>query len=69
MSLLMNIDAAATFLGLPRNTLYELTRNRSQQRQKHPIPFAKVGKKIYFQRESLERWVAILEHKNGKGGK
>ncbi len=63
--LVLNLSQAAELLGLTRQQLYELTRSRSRVRQRIPLPTLRLGKRLAFRRESLERWVAQLE---GTGG-
>jgi len=59
--LLLNLTQAAEFLGLKPTQLYQLTRQRSLVRQAIPLPHIRLGKRLAFRRESLERWVAKLE--------
>lgn len=59
--LLLNLTQAAEFLGLEPTQLYQLTRQRSLVRQAIPLPHIRLGKRLAFRRESLERWVAKLE--------
>ena len=59
--LLLNLSQAAELLGLKPSNLYELTRSRSRMRQKFPLPIIRLGKRLAFRRESLERWIAQLE--------
>lgn len=59
--LVISISEAASLLGLSKQQLYELTRERSRARSTHPIPFLRLGKRIAFRRESLEQWIAKLE--------
>jgi excisionase family DNA binding protein len=59
--LLLSLSQAAELLGLKPSQLYELTRRRSRCRQAFPLPFVRLGKRIAFRRESLERWIAQLE--------
>jgi excisionase family DNA binding protein len=59
--LVLSLEQAASLLGLGGNQLYQLTRKRSQVRQSKPIPFLKLGRRLVFRRESLERWIAELE--------
>jgi excisionase family DNA binding protein len=59
--LVLSISDAASLLGLTKNQLYELCRKRSRSRQVHPIPAIRLGKRLAFRRESLERWIAELE--------
>jgi predicted DNA-binding transcriptional regulator AlpA len=59
--LLLNLVQAAELLGLKPSNLYELTRRRSLTRQRVPLPYVRLGKRLAFRRESLERWIAQLE--------
>jgi excisionase family DNA binding protein len=59
--LLLNLSQAAELLGLKPSNLYELTRSRSRCRQAFPLPFVRLGKRLAFRRESLERWITQLE--------
>ena len=59
--LLLNLSQAAELLGLKPSNLYELTRRRSRVRQAVPLPYVRLGKRLAFRRESLERWIAALE--------
>ena len=68
--LLLNLAQAAELLGLTKPQLYELTRSRSRVRQTIPLPYVRLGKRLAFRRESLERWIAALEsganHREGR---
>ena len=59
--LVLNLSEAADLLGIKPSQLYEHTRERARVRQRIPIPHLRLGKRICFRRESLERWVAQLE--------
>ena len=59
--LLLNLAQAAELLGLTKPQLYELTRSRSRVRQAIPLPYVRLGKRLAFRRESLERWIEQLE--------
>lgn len=59
--LLLNLSQAAELLGLKPSNLYELTRSRSRVRQAIPLPYVRLGKRLAFRRESLERWIEQLE--------
>ena len=63
--LLLSISEAASLLGLTKEQLYQLTRERSRVRQAQPIPVVRLGKRLAFRRESLERWIASLESLGG----
>jgi len=47
---LLNVEQAATFLGLAKPTLYAHTSKRE-------IPHLKRGKKLYFEKEKLIEWL------------
>jgi len=49
-SQLLTVKEAASFLDLAVPTLYKLTSNRE-------IPFFKRGKRVYFRKEELVKWV------------
>jgi len=59
--LLLSLTEAAALLSLTKQQLYELTRSRSRRRQAIPLPYVRLGKRLCFRRESLERWIAQLE--------
>jgi excisionase family DNA binding protein len=59
--LVLNLSEAAELLGIKPSQLYEHTRARARARQRIPIPHLRLGKRICFRRESLEKWVAQLE--------
>lgn len=73
---LLTIGEAAVYLNLAKQTLYGYTSQRL-------IPFIKRGKKLYFERESLDKWLQEgkkqtqaeiaasvgLKQKGGKNGK
>jgi excisionase family DNA binding protein len=59
--LVLSLSQAAELLGLTKEQLYELTRSRSRVRQAVPLPCLRLGKRLRFRRESLERWIAQLE--------
>ena len=51
----LNIDEACKFLHLAKQTIYGYT-------SKDEIPFIKRGKKLYFKKADLEKW--LLGNKN-----
>jgi excisionase family DNA binding protein len=57
--LLLSMAEAARLLSLTKQQLYELTRSRS--RIVHKLPVVRLGRRLCFRRESLERWIAQLE--------
>jgi excisionase family DNA binding protein len=56
--LLLTISEAASLLGLSKQQLYQLTRERSRCR----LPFVRLGKRLAFRRESLVAWIAANEN-------
>lgn len=46
----LNIDEAMLYTGLPKATMYELTRERR-------IPHSKRGKRLYFAKNELAAWL------------
>ena len=66
--LLLSLTEAAALLSLTKQQLYEgkapTLRGRvlrSRLRQAIPLPYVRLGKRLCFRRESLERWLAELE--------
>jgi excisionase family DNA binding protein len=60
--LLLTITEAASLLGLSKQQLYQLTRERSRSRQSRPLPYVRLGKRLAFRRESLIAWIAANEN-------
>ena len=59
---LLNVQQLADFLGVTVSTVQGLTRKRSRGREDvAPIPYLKIGRRVYFRRESVERWIAARE--------
>jgi excisionase family DNA binding protein len=57
---LLTIEDVGQILKLKPTSVYELTRERSQKKQPHPIPFLKVAGKVRFSREAINQWLAKL---------
>lgn len=55
----LNVKEASAFLNLAPQTIYQFTSSRS-------IPFLKKGKKLYFSRDSLSKWLSEGQKKTGK---
>ena len=51
----LNIREAADYLGLPESTFRKLVAKRYRR-----IPFTKMGKRIIFKRDILDRWAEKL---------
>ena len=65
LKLILSLEEAAVLLGMPSRRLYEHTRARARARQHIPIPHLRLGRRLAFRRESLEKWIAQLEAENG----
>jgi excisionase family DNA binding protein len=59
--LVLSLSEAASLLGLTKQQLYQLTRERSRCRQARPLPFLRLGKRLAFRRESIEAWIISQE--------
>lgn len=46
----LSVDETADFLGIPKSSVY-------QHSHKRTIPYFKTGKKLYFKRADLERYI------------
>jgi excisionase family DNA binding protein len=51
----LNISEAAAYLGLPESTFRKLVARRYRR-----IPFTKMGKRIIFKRDILDKWAEKL---------
>ena len=54
MSEVMDIDKAASFLNIPKKTVYKMTSART-------IPHSKAGKRLLFVKTELLEWVKSLK--------
>jgi hypothetical protein len=61
MEPLLNLEQAGEILGLTRNQMFELTRERSQMRRRVRLPVVKIGKRCLFRREALQQWIVAME--------
>lgn len=59
--LLLNLEQTAQYINHTPPQLYELTRARSRARQRVPIPFVRIGKRLMFRKEALQQWIVALE--------
>lgn len=58
---LLNVDQLAQFLGVTVNVVHGLTRSRAQRSADPTIPHLKIGKRCFFRRESVLRWLEEKE--------
>lgn len=58
---LLTLEEVGQILKIKPSSVYELTRERSQRKQTHPIPFIKVAGKVRFSREAINQWLLQLQ--------
>ena len=58
---LLGVDEVAQRLGVPKGTVYELTRQRANVRGHIPLPHFKVGKRLKFNWTAVVNWLDTLE--------
>jgi excisionase family DNA binding protein len=58
---ILTLDEVAELLKLKRGTVYELTRERSQKRQAHPLPHLRIAGKLRFNKAGVLEWLQKLE--------
>ena len=56
----MNVDEAAKFLGIGRNSLDDACK-------RHEVPHRRVGRRILFSRSALLRWLGATQEAAGRG--
>ena len=56
----LTILEVAALLKMTKRQVYELTRNRGQVRQDHPIPVLKINGNVRFLRSDIDRWLQKL---------
>jgi len=61
---LLDVAQVAQRLGLPKSTLYELTRQRAHINS-HPLPCFKLGRRLKFNWSSVVAWLDALEKEAG----
>jgi excisionase family DNA binding protein len=61
---IMNVQQLAEFLGAPVHTIHGLTRKRSRMRHENPLPHVRIGKRLYFRRETVEAWIKANEEES-----
>jgi predicted DNA-binding transcriptional regulator AlpA len=57
---ILTLDDVAAILKLKRSAVYEMTRQRSQVRQDHPIPYIRIAGHLRFRRCDIENWLSRL---------
>ncbi|MBZ5572609.1 MAG: helix-turn-helix domain-containing protein [Acidobacteriia bacterium] len=54
-------EGLSEWLQIPVSTVRDLCRKRSQKRDKHPLPFFHVGKRVRFNKTEVMQWLSKLE--------
>jgi len=55
---ILTVDDLAQWLRVSPRAIYELSRNRSQVRGKHPLPAIRIHKKMLrFRRSDIDQWL------------
>ncbi len=58
------VAATADYLKMRPRQVWELTRRRSQERSRHPLPFIKVHSKcLRFRKTDVQQWLEALAQK------
>ena len=60
METLLTLEQVGELLQIKPESVYEMTRARSQKKQTHPIPFLKIAGKVRFSREAINQWLQRL---------
>jgi excisionase family DNA binding protein len=58
---ILSVEQLSKFLGVPKSTIHGLTRSRGRGNTDTPIPFLKIGKRVYFRRLSVLAWLEARE--------
>jgi len=58
---LLTLEEVGLILKIKPTSVYELTRERSQKKQTHPIPFMKIAGKVRFSPEAIQLWLLRLQ--------
>lgn len=58
---LLDVTEIASRLGVPKSTVYELTRHRASVRHAHPLPCFKIGRRLKFNWTAVIAWLSELE--------
>lgn len=51
----------SAWLQVPVSTVRELCRTRAQKRDRYPLPYLKVGKRVRFNKTEVVSWLSKLE--------
>ena len=62
---ILNLQEAAEFLKLSKNSIYSMTRQRTRERMDAPIPVIRINGNLRFSKESLIEWLRNLEQSRG----
>ncbi|MBZ5568079.1 MAG: helix-turn-helix domain-containing protein [Acidobacteriia bacterium] len=58
---ILSPEGLAEWLQIPLSTVRDLCRARSQKRDRYPLPFFKLGKRVRFTKRQVLEWLSKLE--------
>jgi excisionase family DNA binding protein len=60
MADILTLPEVAELLRMKPTSVYELTRARTREKHKHPLPVLRIGSALRFRREDIEQWLEQL---------
>ena len=63
---ILTIDELASFLKMPKASIYDMTRTRGQRRHTNPLPVCRVCGHIRFRMSDIKAWLERCS--NGQKG-
>jgi excisionase family DNA binding protein len=61
MSDILTIPQLAARLQVSERKVYELTRKRNRDNQRHPLPLVRIGRCVRFKADEIEKWIDRLQ--------
>ena len=58
---LLSVSELATYLGVSKNVIFNLTRTRTRNESATPLAYLKIGKALRFRKSSVDAWIAARE--------
>lgn len=53
----LTVDDVAALLKLPRESIYQMTRQRARRRHRHPLPTCRLGGHLRFRTRDVLAWI------------
>lgn len=60
MATILTLDEVAELLRMKPASVYELTRARTREKHKHPLPVLRIGSALRFRLEDIQNWLEEL---------